>query len=83
MSMNPNGLACRGMKATNGNDLILVCILHRLSDLKILDGTGIDVYDNVGQLNPNRCKRLLTINKSVNIERGFTFRRGIPLKGSN
>ena len=58
-------------------------ILHRLSDLKILDGTSIDVYDNIGQLNSIRCKRLLTINKSVNIERGFTFRRGIPLKESD
>jgi len=33
-------------KRTHSNDLILMFILHLLSDTEVLDGTSIDVYDN-------------------------------------
>jgi hypothetical protein len=68
------------LKQRYGNDLILVCILHLLSDLEVLHGTSSDIYANVGHIISYRSKRILTMNKSVNKELVFTFRRGSSLK---
>jgi hypothetical protein len=63
------------------NDSMLVCGLHRHSDIEICNVTGNDVYHIIGHNDSLRSsKGLLTVNKTMDLKRFFALRGRAALK---
>lgn len=68
------------MRTNQCPNLIIVCKVHLHSDIEVLSATSGDVYYHIGQIYSLKSKKLLTVNKTVDLERVLAFRGRIALK---